>query len=165
MLGFFLIPLFFTLIPVFAWGWRSLFAVVLIVGGLFGFLWMDHGIASAERGYDPGIGGAIAIGLLEISTIGFGLMAFARGLGLLLQAFGWSRFRVFWADALGLATAAAIVFGPGPFGLQRLSAPGPGAWLREEAGGRTPSRSSIDDSVRTHPPPPRSITEIYISLW
>lgn len=110
MITFFYTPMLCLMVlPVFAWSWRALFAVILVAGGCIAFYWTGLAFLSTRPLHIREI-----IGLYQpvMATIGFVVMVAGRSLGLLLQSRGSSRPGVLWADALGAAAIFALLIYP-----------------------------------------------------
>ncbi len=92
-------------LPIFAWSWRALFAVVLVAGGCIAFYWTGLAFLSTRPLH---MREAIGFYVPMMATIGFVVMVAGRVLGLLLQGRGWSRPGVLWADALAAGAILAL---------------------------------------------------------
>jgi hypothetical protein len=100
-----------ALAPLFAQGWRAWLIVAGGLGAVIAYFWIDAAMARMRPDYDfdPGLGGAIAISLGQLTTVGFLATAAARLVGLILQGHGLSRGEVWWTDALALAAILAFL--------------------------------------------------------
>ena len=100
------------LIAVLMPGWRSFGVCVLLIGGAFTALWIQHFVAQDTPGYKEGPGGAIGLAIVLLATVGFSTGVAVRTLSLALAAAGWSFGRVLAINTFGFLIVIAIFVVP-----------------------------------------------------
>ena len=104
-------------------GRRTLAVSVLLIGGGFTALWMQHFIAMQSPGYKEGPGGAIGIALVTIATTAFATGVVVRALSLIVAGLGWSFGRVFAINTFGFPIVIAVFVVPGLWNAWRMRPP------------------------------------------
>jgi len=131
MTALFVIPVFFWVVPIFAWSWRSLFLIVLILGGFLSFLWLDHAVEVAKPNYNSGPFGFFGIAMFAISSACFAASTLLRIIGLFFQYRGMTRVRVLWIDFLSIPILFGLGFGPSLYNTYIGDRPAPTTCLSE----------------------------------
>lgn len=94
--------------------WRVLLGYAIILGGLFGYFWIDYWLESHGPGFNLHAGGVISLGLIGAATLGFVTGVAARSVTLLAAKLGRPRAVILLSvHILAFPFAAAIVAAPG----------------------------------------------------
>jgi hypothetical protein len=102
--------------------WRWLAGCVLVVGGFFAIIWIQHWIVSSLPGYNVGPAGAIGLGIFAIATVGFVGGIAVRLVTLSMPGRGRAKAR-FIMNVLGFALPAAYFAVPAAWDAWRLRPP------------------------------------------